>query len=138
MTSVRDQQTYALTNCQGGTVLDLSGTDHYSIIGYQYHSGTNQQWTFVRADNLWYIMSYGSGQYLGIEGDISNAQNGTKVVAVTWGVEDSDISGIQGIRVLVHGTNFSLDLNGGNSADSSFGKGGKVPIRFGPSARSRK
>jgi hypothetical protein len=47
-------------------------------------------------------MSYGSGQYLGIEGDISNAQNGTKVVAVTspfaWRVEDSDISGIQGIR----------------------------------------
>ncbi|OAX34811.1 hypothetical protein K503DRAFT_418071 [Rhizopogon vinicolor AM-OR11-026] len=123
MASIQDQHTYTFTNCQGGTVLDLSGTDNYSIIGYQNHNGTNQQWVFERANTHWFIKSAGSDQYLGILGDISSAQNGTRVIAVSspfaWVVEDSDVSGAQGIRILARGTDFSLDLDGGNSADST-------------------
>ncbi|OAX32098.1 hypothetical protein K503DRAFT_787423 [Rhizopogon vinicolor AM-OR11-026] len=111
MASIQDQHTYTLTNCQGGTVLDLSGTDNYSskhppcsrVIGYQNHNGTNQQ----RADTFWFIKSASSDQYLGILGDISNAQNGIRVIPVS------------SFRILARGTDFSLDLDGGNSADST-------------------
>ncbi|KAJ8591160.1 hypothetical protein M405DRAFT_880653 [Rhizopogon salebrosus TDB-379] len=118
MTSIRDQHSYILTNCNGGTVLDLSGTDSYSVIGFQNNNGTNQRWVFERVDNFWFIKSVAFERYLAIEGNI---KNGTKVVATTspfrWDVENSDISGIQGIRILAHGTKFCIDLCWGCSAN---------------------
>ncbi|OAX34812.1 carbohydrate-binding module family 13 protein [Rhizopogon vinicolor AM-OR11-026] len=127
MACIQDQHTYTLTNCEGGTVLDLSGGDNRSIIGYHDHGGPNQSWIFQRddsGDNIWYIKSAGSGQFLGMEGHINDIRDGTKVVAVSspfrWNIEDSDISGVQGIRILAHGTVFSVDLSDhGNSTEGT-------------------
>jgi len=127
MACIQHDRIYTLTNCKGGTVLDLSGADNYSIIGYRNHNGPNQSWIFQKddsSDNTWYIKSVGSGQYLGIEGHIDNIRDGTKVVAVDspfrWHVEDSDIDGVQGIRILAHHTVFSVDLsNHGDSAEGT-------------------
>ncbi|KAG1876701.1 carbohydrate-binding module family 13 protein [Suillus subalutaceus] len=116
--SIKDQQTYILRNRQGGTAVDLSSADNYSITGYHPHDGSNQAWIFQRVgdQNGWFIKSSRSGQYLGIEG---NADNGTRVVAVPspfrWDIEDSDIKGTKGIRILAHGTNFSLELSNNGS-----------------------
>ncbi|KAG1745228.1 carbohydrate-binding module family 13 protein [Suillus lakei] len=121
MARIENEHTYCLRNYQGGTAVDLSGQDNYTIIGYRPHDGLNQAWIFQqdRNKNGWFIKSSSSGKYLGIKGDINN---GTGVVAVAspikWDVKDSDIEGVYGIRILVHGTNFSMDLsNHGNPAD---------------------
>ncbi|KAG1794562.1 ricin B lectin domain-containing protein [Suillus plorans] len=112
--SIKDQHTYSLKNCRGGTTVDLSGNDNYSIIGFTPHDGPNQAWTFQRDGdkNGWFIKSCRTEKYLGIEG---NPQNGLAVVAVSnpfkWDIEDSDVKNAKGIRILVHGTNFSLDLS---------------------------
>lgn len=34
---------YSLVNAQSGTVMDLSGADNQSVIGFPLHKGTNQQ-----------------------------------------------------------------------------------------------
>ncbi|KAG1883900.1 ricin B lectin domain-containing protein [Suillus subluteus] len=118
--SIADQHTYSLRNRQGGTAVDLSGGDNHSIISYYPHDGSNQAWIFQSDgdDNGWFIKSSRSGQYLGIEG---SPNNGTAVVAVPspfkWDVKVSDVEGVHGIRILIHGTNFSLDLECGNSAN---------------------
>jgi hypothetical protein len=121
--SIEDNHTYSLRNRQGGTVVDLSGHDNHSIIGHYSHDGSNQAWIFQRDgdQNGWFIKSSCSGQYLGIEGD---AYNGTRVVAVPspfkWDVKISDVEGVDGIRILIHGTNYSLDLSDyGNSANNT-------------------
>ncbi|KIK43193.1 carbohydrate-binding module family 13 protein [Suillus luteus UH-Slu-Lm8-n1] len=122
MARIQNQRAYSLKNCQGGTAVDLSGDDNHSIIGYHPHDGPNQAWIFQQDgdQNGWYIKSLRSGQYLGIEG--SAYSSGVVAVAVSypfkWDVRDSDIEGVHGIRILAHGTNYSLDLSGhGNPAN---------------------
>ncbi|KAJ8597209.1 carbohydrate-binding module family 13 protein [Rhizopogon salebrosus TDB-379] len=124
MACIQDQNTYTLKNARGQTVLDLSGGDNKSIIGYHNHDGPNQSWIFQRGENGWFIKSAGSGQYLGIEGDIRDIHDGTRVIAVStpfrWRVEDSDIPGVEGIRILAHDTPFSVDLSDhGNSTEGT-------------------
>ncbi|KAG5643460.1 hypothetical protein DXG03_000892 [Asterophora parasitica] len=72
--------TYRITNAKSGTVIDLSGEDFKSIIGYPNHNGTNQQWTLNWTGVGWTFRSVSSGLYLAIDG--SNT-NGTRLVAVT-------------------------------------------------------
>ncbi|OAX32099.1 ricin B-like lectin [Rhizopogon vinicolor AM-OR11-026] len=127
MACIQDQHTYTLTNCKGGTVLDLSGADNRSINGFHAHGGLNQSWIFQRDHSdgkNWYIKSASSGDFLGMEGHIDNIRDGTRVVAVSspfrWNIENSDITGVRGIRILVHGTVFSVDLDDhGHSADGT-------------------
>ncbi|KAG1810882.1 ricin B lectin domain-containing protein [Suillus subaureus] len=122
MARIKNQHTYSLKNCQGGTAVDLSGDDNYSVQGYCPHDGSNQAWIFQQDgdQNGWFIKSSHSGQYLGIEG---NASGGTRVVAVPspfkWDVKDSDVKSAKGIRILAYGTNFSLDLDYGKSANQT-------------------
>ncbi|KAG1795919.1 ricin B lectin domain-containing protein [Suillus subaureus] len=123
MARIKNQHTYSLKNCQGGTAVDLSGDDNYSVQGFRPHDGSNQAWIFQQDgdQNGWFIKSSHSGKYLGIKG---NPQNGTAVVVIPnpfkWDVKDSDVKSVKGIRILVHGTNFSLDLfNYGNSANKT-------------------
>ncbi|KAF7986846.1 hypothetical protein HWV62_12560 [Athelia sp. TMB] len=59
---------YKITNVKGGTVLDLSGGDNKSIIGYSDHDGSNQRWIFTHQRNGWTLQSVGTGLYLGIDG----------------------------------------------------------------------
>ncbi|KAG2038851.1 ricin B lectin domain-containing protein [Suillus americanus] len=114
MARIKNQHTYSLQNCQGGTAIDLSDKDNHSIIGYSPHYGLNQAWIFQQDGNQngWFIKSSQSGKYLGIKG---NPKNGTMVVVVSnpfrWDVRESDVKNAEGIRILVHGTKFSLDLS---------------------------
>ncbi|KAG2069265.1 ricin B-like lectin, partial [Suillus decipiens] len=121
MARIKNEHTYSLKNCWGGTAIDLSGADNYSVISYHSHDGSNQAWIFQQDGDQggWFIRSSHSGKYLGIEG---NPQNGTAVVVVSnpfkWDVKDSDVKSARGIRILVHGTKFSLELSDyGNSAN---------------------
>ncbi|OAX32521.1 carbohydrate-binding module family 13 protein [Rhizopogon vinicolor AM-OR11-026] len=131
MACIQDQHTYTLTNCRGGTVLDLSGADNRSIIGFYANGGSNQSWIFLRdhsGGNNWYIKSARSGQFLGMEGHIDNIRNGTRVIAVSspfrWNIEDSGIAGVRGIRILAHGTDFSVEL----SDHGNWAEGRKVEL----------
>ncbi|KAG1729440.1 carbohydrate-binding module family 13 protein [Suillus lakei] len=124
MSCIQNQHIYTLRNCQGGTVADLSGEDNYSIIGYHSHNGPNQAWIFQNDGDGWSIKSVGADKYLGIEGDVDGAGNGTKVVAVSspfkWDVKDSDVEGVEGIRILVHGKKLSMDLSDkGNATEGT-------------------
>jgi len=64
-----------------GFVVDLSGADNKSIIGWNDHGGDNQTWIVEEWDHQsqWTIRSVKTGQYLGFEGAPSN---GTPIVAV--------------------------------------------------------
>ncbi|KAG2152696.1 hypothetical protein DEU56DRAFT_511669 [Suillus clintonianus] len=101
---IENQHIYGLKNCKAGTAIDLSATDDCSITGWSPHKGSNQSWIFESGGdhNTWFIKSPRSGKYLGIEGEICSANNGTKVVAVSspfkWDVEDTDVPGALGIR----------------------------------------
>ncbi|KAG1728372.1 carbohydrate-binding module family 13 protein [Suillus paluster] len=116
MACIQNNAIYTLRNCKGGTVLDLSGGDDRSIIGYHDHNGPNQAWIFEQRghgeDHGWFIKSVGSGQFLGFEGEL---RDGVQVIATSspakWDVRDSDVPGVQGIRILAHRTNFSVDLS---------------------------
>ncbi|KAG1824876.1 ricin B-like lectin [Suillus subaureus] len=124
MSCIQNQSIYTLRNCQGGTVIDLSGGDNYSIIGYRDHNGPNQAWIFQQADNGWFIKSVGADKYLGIEGDVNDAGNGTRVVAVPspvkWDIKDSDMEGVEGVRILLHDKKFSVDLSDkGNATEGT-------------------
>ncbi|KAG1769959.1 carbohydrate-binding module family 13 protein [Suillus placidus] len=124
MACIQNQHIYTLRNCQGGTVADLSGGDNYSIIGYHDHNGPNQAWIFQHDGDGWFIKSVGADKYLGIEGELDDAGNGTKVVAVSspfkWDVKDSDVEGVQGIRILLHGKHFCVDLSDkGNATEGT-------------------
>ncbi|KAG2359670.1 ricin B lectin domain-containing protein [Suillus spraguei] len=120
MTRIKNQHTYSLKNCQGGTAVDHYDGD--AVYGYSSHEGSYQKWIFQQDGDQdgWFIKSFGSGKYLGIEG---NPKNGTPVVVVSnpfkWDVKASDIKSAKGIRISVHGTRFSLDLSNGNSANST-------------------
>ncbi|KAG2069027.1 ricin B-like lectin, partial [Suillus decipiens] len=116
---IKNQHTYRLKNYQGGTALDLAANDYkHSVVGFRPHYGSNQAWMFQQDDDHdgWFIKCSRTGEYLGIEGNI---RNGTRVIAVPspfkWDVRDSDVESAEGIRILAHGTNFSLDLSYGNS-----------------------
>ncbi|KAG0703392.1 carbohydrate-binding module family 13 protein [Suillus ampliporus] len=115
MSYIHNNQKYTLINCQKGFALDLSCGDSYSIIGHNVHSGLNQTWIFWRIDEEgWLIKSASSDKWLGIQGNPRNIKETTKVIAVPspfkWKVEDSDIPGVEGIRISAHGTNFSVDM----------------------------
>ncbi|OJA13870.1 hypothetical protein AZE42_12215 [Rhizopogon vesiculosus] len=93
MASIQDQHTCAPSQTARGTLSSTSRvpiTTPVSILPVP-------EWVFKRADIFWFIKSVGSDQYLGILGDISTAQNSTRVIAVSfpfaWAVEDSDVSG---------------------------------------------
>ncbi|KAF8547509.1 carbohydrate-binding module family 13 protein [Imleria badia] len=119
MASIQANSTYSLTNTKGGTCIDLSGGDNVSIIGYGYHQGPNQGWTFENAgqNQTFYIKSAGSGQYLSTAGEPNDGQ---RVVAggspYAWRVDDEQ--GVEsGVRLSpASNTNFSVDLSDhGNS-----------------------
>jgi len=79
MAQIQSGETYKILNVKGRTIVDLSGGDNKSIIGYDDHGGPNQQWTFENTGSGWTIRSAGSGKYIGIEGD---PNDGTPLIAV--------------------------------------------------------
>ncbi|PIL34506.1 hypothetical protein GSI_03283 [Ganoderma sinense ZZ0214-1] len=108
---VESGRTYKLVNAKAGNVLDLSGSDNKSLIGYDWHDGDNQKWHLVQEDGAWVLRNVSTGHYLGVEGE---ACDGTPVVAVyepfRWDIwpdeEDSST-----YRLFVPNTRYNLDLS---------------------------
>ncbi|KZP23983.1 carbohydrate-binding module family 13 protein [Athelia psychrophila] len=101
---------YRITNVVGETVIDLSGGDNKSIIGYGDHNGPNQRWIFHGDKSGWTIKSAGTGVYLGVDKDY---ENGVAVAGVSspfhWLVE-KDKENHDAWRISIPGTKFNLDL----------------------------
>jgi len=76
--------TYIIVNRKSGTVLDLSGEDNHSLIGYHKKEGDNQKWTMLNIDGKWVFQNGqpqdGKPVYLGVGGQ---PQNWTPLVATT-------------------------------------------------------
>uniref|UniRef100_A0A8H8CG26 Ricin B lectin domain-containing protein n=1 Tax=Psilocybe cubensis TaxID=181762 RepID=A0A8H8CG26_PSICU len=66
--NVESEARYVIVNKKAGTVIDLSGTDNHSIIGWERHDGTNQQWETIEVDGRWHIKNVGNGLYLSLGG----------------------------------------------------------------------
>jgi len=111
MARIQSGGLYKFINAKGGTVIDLSGGDNRSIIGYPETGGPNQAWVFEQtSDGPWTIRSVSSGKFLGVEG---NYCDGVQVVAVDspfrWDIwPDEQNPGHY--RFFVPNTQFVLDL----------------------------
>ncbi|KAF9467503.1 ricin B-like lectin [Collybia nuda] len=113
---VQSGQTYIITNAKSGTVVDLSGEDNKSIIGFPKHGGTNQRWTLNWTGKSWTFRSVSSEMYLGLNGSPSD---GTKLVAVTtpveWHIWHDEVDPST-YRIFVPFTTFNMDLYAQGSA----------------------
>jgi hypothetical protein len=99
--SIESGQRYKITNEQAKLVVDLSGQDNKSVIGWESHGGENQQvitfnidisitctsydcdtlkWILKKQDNgQWTIQSVRAQKYLGFE---NSPGNGTPLVGL--------------------------------------------------------
>ncbi|KAG6844367.1 hypothetical protein H0H87_007443 [Tephrocybe sp. NHM501043] len=107
---VQSGNVYTITNAKSGTVIDLSGEDNRSIIGFPGYGTPNQQWKLEWTNIGWTFQSVGSGQYLGIDG--SNT-DGTRLVAVSnpfgWHIWHDEVDPST-YRIFVPNTEFNIDL----------------------------
>jgi len=116
--SIQSGSTYKIVNTKTpSSVIDLSGGDNKTIIGYGYHAGKNQQWTFQDTGSGWTIKAASSGLYLGVE--VTPANN-APLVAVSspfkWDIWHDNVDN-SSYRFFIHGTKFCVDLSGhGNAA----------------------
>jgi len=103
--------TYSITNAKAGTVMDLSGLDNKTVIGYTNHNTTNQQWKLQWTNIGWTFQSVGNGLYLGIEGAKAD---GTRLVATTtpfgWHIWHDEVDPST-YRIFVPNTTLNVDLN---------------------------
>ncbi|KZP23986.1 carbohydrate-binding module family 13 protein [Athelia psychrophila] len=113
--SIQEGQIYKITNVKApDRIIDLSGGDNRSLIGYEDKNGPNQRWIFERAqDNAewWLIKSAGSGQYINLDG--GSPGDGVALVAgedrVAWDVQP-DPEHEDKLRFFVPNTEFNFDL----------------------------
>ncbi|TRM66803.1 hypothetical protein BD626DRAFT_396979 [Schizophyllum amplum] len=92
MTSLRPAQivpgTYRMKHVDSGKVIDLSGADDRTCIGFLEHGWENQRWIFARLGAGYSIQSAHSQQYMTIDASLAN---GTAIVAspfpVSWEVQ---------------------------------------------------
>lgn len=113
---------YMVFNAKSGTVLDLSGADRQSVIGYPAHWRNNQQWEFIPSGNGYAIRStwpsdkYDCGLYLTVRA----VQDEEPIIAtpfpMSWDVRTVDEGSIQ---IYWPNTGFVFDLAGRGSAAPS-------------------
>ncbi|KAN0133559.1 carbohydrate-binding module family 13 protein [Lactarius tabidus] len=113
--SIKSGQRYKITNSQAKLVVDLSGQNNKSIIGWKSHGGENQQWILKKQDNgQWTIQSVRGQKYLGFE---KIPGNGTPLVGLgklqTWDIEilNCDDPAKISVKLRVSGTNFVADFS---------------------------
>ncbi|KAF8264538.1 hypothetical protein EI94DRAFT_1703163 [Lactarius quietus] len=82
--SIKSGQRYKITNEQARLVVDLSGADSKSIIGWTSHGGANQQWI---------TEEHRASEYIGLA---NTPKNGTALVALDepqlWDIKIVDSS----------------------------------------------
>ncbi|KAF8641645.1 hypothetical protein AX16_009871 [Volvariella volvacea WC 439] len=103
---------YILVNRKSGTVLDLSGGDGVSILGWSGHGGDNQKWeaiySYDDSNPVWNFRNVANGRYLGVEGEL---RDGLRVQGVDWEYQwVLEPQGDDYYRILAPGTPFNVDL----------------------------
>ncbi|KAH9161593.1 ricin B lectin domain-containing protein [Lactarius sanguifluus] len=107
--SIKSGQRYKITNEENGLVLDISGANHRSILGWDFHGADNQQWITERQDDgQWTIRSVGPQRYLGFE---KTPEDRTPLVGLDgpqlWDIEvlsDSEDHDNPRVKLWVRGT----------------------------------
>jgi len=109
------------------TMMDLSGGDSKSIIGFPGHGLENQQWHFERLGAGWSIRSVHTGSYLTIEKGLGDR---FPVVAnaypVAWAAheEPSEEEDLINIRIFWPNTSYNIELLEGSATP-----GAKILLR---------
>jgi len=112
MAELESGAVYKLVNGKAGNVVDLSGGDNRSVIGYDWHGGDNQKWRFERLRDGpgWVIQNVGTGLFLSID---QSARDDVRVVGsndpTQWDVRNDEQDPTT-YRLFVLNTNFNLDL----------------------------
>lgn len=112
MAQIESGGIYRLVNAKAGNVVDLSGGDNTSIIGYDWHGGDNQKWRFEKLHDGpgWVIQNVGTGKFLSLT---TNAQDGGQVLGTSdptqWDVRPDEMDPSV-YRIFVLNTPFNLDL----------------------------
>ncbi|KZP23987.1 carbohydrate-binding module family 13 protein [Athelia psychrophila] len=112
----KEGQTYKITNVKASDrIIDLSGGDNKSLIGYQDKNGPNQRWILEKAqDNAewWLIKSAGSGKYINLD-EGKEARDGVPLIAgdkrFAWDIKP-DTEHKDHYRFFVPNTEFNFDL----------------------------
>ena len=82
---------YIVRNAKSNTVIDLSGGDRKSLMGYSHHGMENQQWEFGPLGDGWCIRSLRNGGYFTLEkGMHDGALLTTNSYPVAWAIEPMD------------------------------------------------
>ncbi|KAG6898605.1 hypothetical protein C0993_005715 [Termitomyces sp. T159_Od127] len=113
--SIEPYNTYIIVNAKSGTALDLSGTDGYTVSGWERHGGDNQRWYLDKYEdtNQWTFRNIYNDKYLGLA-DSSSFMDDVPVQGVDYPVpwdifpDEQDYSAH---RILVPGTPFNVDLS---------------------------
>ncbi|KAE9404205.1 putative mannanase [Gymnopus androsaceus JB14] len=104
--------TFNIHNVKSGTVMDLSGVDNKSIIGYPLDSvgGENQKWTTLWTGEAWNFQNALTGAYLGIAGTAQDGQNLTVSTTPTgWDIWHDTVNETN-YRVFIPNTSQNWDL----------------------------
>ncbi|KAI0300009.1 ricin B lectin domain-containing protein [Multifurca ochricompacta] len=118
--SIKQGGRYKITNVQTSTVVDLSGVDNKSIIGWGWHGGDNQRWILEQKpeDNgQWSIRSVKfNNKYIGFEGD---ADDGKRLVVTDrrqlWDIYPEGQGGLAKLKLWVPSSLLVADLTKGNA-----------------------
>ncbi|KAI0699026.1 carbohydrate-binding module family 13 protein [Cytidiella melzeri] len=112
MSGLNSGSIYKFVNAKAGNVMDLSGSDNRSCIGYDWHGGDNQKWRLekLRDGPGWVVQNVRHGGYLSIT---ENLVDGVSVVCSSdptqWDIQtDEQDSSVYRLNVL--NTRMSLDL----------------------------
>ena len=109
--SISSGNKYKIFNLKGGTLIDLSGEDNRSIIGYGDNGEENQHWELEETDGGWYFKNVAHGTYLAFEGD---AYDGNRLIAqedpFVWAIFPDEQDGSVH-RIYASGTNHVIDLS---------------------------
>ncbi|KAL5513925.1 hypothetical protein ACEPAG_2686 [Sanghuangporus baumii] len=126
VSSILEPGVYVMRNLRSDSVIDLSGGDNKSIIGFPRHGFENQQWEFGILGDGWYIRSAHSRAFLNIEKGLGD---GFPVIAngypAAWVVENEPGEGPDVFRIAWPNTPYSFDLDNGDPTP-----GMKVPLFF--------
>ncbi|PSR74593.1 hypothetical protein PHLCEN_2v9770 [Hermanssonia centrifuga] len=101
---------YTIVNAQSGTVVDLSGADNKSVIGFPQHNGKNQQWRFAPSGGGYTIQSVSSGEYLTLDSISDGGALRMSPFPVAWRVDSGNEENELLVRILWPNEKYALEL----------------------------
>ncbi|KAG5719172.1 hypothetical protein E4T56_gene11791 [Termitomyces sp. T112] len=111
--SIEPYNTYILVNVKSGTALDLSGTDGYTVSGWERHGGENQRASPCIITEVWTFRNVYSGKYLGLA-ELSELRDDIPIQGVDypvpWDIFEDELDRST-YRIVVPETSFNVDLS---------------------------